>query len=202
MKQSTWLRASSIWAIVLLVCIVPLVVAANSPLLEWRQPVYIVAGFTGAMALSLMLLQPLFVLGLLPSLSSVRNRDAHLAIGFALIVLVLLHVVGLWITSPPDVIDALLFRSATPFSIWGVIAMWSLLLTAGFVLLRRRIRLRAPAWRLSHRLLAALTVIGTVLHAMMIDGTMGLISKSIVCALLLIALLLALFLRRVVFLSR
>ena len=31
-------------------------------------------------------------------------------------VAVVIHVAGLWITSPPDMIDALLFTSPTPFS--------------------------------------------------------------------------------------
>lgn len=42
----------------------------------------------------------------------------------------ILHVVGLWVTSPPDVIDALLFWSPTPFSFCGVVAMWAVFASA------------------------------------------------------------------------
>ena len=43
---------------------------------------------------------------------------------------VIVHVAGLWLTSPPDVIDVLLFRSPTPFSAWGAIAMWAVFAAA------------------------------------------------------------------------
>ena len=46
-----------------------------------------------------------------------------------LVIAVVLHVAGLWVTSPPDVIDALLFVAPTPFSNWGIIAMWALFAT-------------------------------------------------------------------------
>ena len=35
---------------------VPIVAAAKSPLLEWREPVYIAAGFAGVIAMSLICL--------------------------------------------------------------------------------------------------------------------------------------------------
>ena len=36
----------------------------------------------------------------------------------------------LWITNLPDEIDGLLFASPTPFSAWGVIAMWAVFAAA------------------------------------------------------------------------
>jgi hypothetical protein len=47
-----------------------------------------------------------------------------------LVVAVVVHVGGLWITSPPDMIDALLLTSPTPFSAFGVIAMWAIFAVA------------------------------------------------------------------------
>jgi len=96
-------------------------------------------------------------------------------------------VAGLWITSPPDVIDALLFRSPTPFSAWGVVAMWTVFAAALLAFLRRRLRLRLHVWRFSHTVFAAVTVVGSVVHAMMIEGTMETISKAVLSLLVVAA---------------
>ena len=66
-----------------------------------------------------------------------------------LVVAVVIHVAALWITSPPDVVDALLFASPTPFSAWGVIAMWAVFAAALLAALRRRLRLRPRTWRIA-----------------------------------------------------
>src|SRR5262249_28071508 len=97
------------------------------------------------------------------------------------------HVAGLWITSPPDMIDALLFGSPTPFSPFGVIAMWAIFAVALAAALRRRLRLRPRTWRTFHMLLAVVIVPGSVLHAMLIEGTMETMSKAALCALVLVA---------------
>jgi len=180
-------RIVAIWAAVVAACVVPAIVAAMSPLHEWRSPVYIVAGFSGVIGLSLMFLQPILAAGLLPGVSSLNERRIHRFIGIALASCVVVHIIGLWITSPPDVVDALLFVSATPFSIWGVIAMWSIAITVFLVFFRRRLKLRVRRWRLSHRCLAAVTVLCTVLHAIRIEGTMGMVSKAALCVLIVLA---------------
>jgi hypothetical protein len=87
------------------------------------------------------------------------------------------------LTSPPDVIDALLFRSPTPFSAWGVVAMWAVFAAALLSTLRRRLRLRPLVWRRCRTTLAAVTVVGSVVHELLIEGTMGLVSKTVLCAL-------------------
>lgn len=179
-------RAATIWTVVAIVGVVPIIVAATSPLLEWRNSVYIAAGFGGVIALSFMFLQPMLAAGLLPGVSLARGRRVHRWVGSALVVSVLVHVIGLWITSPPDVVDALLFVSATPFSIWGVMAMWSVFISACLVLFRYRLHLSVRTWRLSHQCLAVVTVGGSVVHAMMIEGTMGMLSKSVLCALVVV----------------
>ena len=93
------------------------------------------------------------------------------------------HVAGLWLTSPPDVIDALLFASPTPFSAWGVIAMWAAFAAALVAMVCRRLHIRPQLWRLAHTALALIVVAGSVIHAMLIEGTMGTWSKGILCAL-------------------
>src|SRR6185295_12152891 len=104
-------RVALIWAALATAVCVPIAAAAASPLLAWRGPVYILAGFAGIIAMGVMLLQPLLIGGYLPGLSARIGRRAHHWIGGALVVAVVIHVGGLWITSPPDMIDALLFSS-------------------------------------------------------------------------------------------
>lgn len=156
-----------------------------SPLLAWRDPIYIAGCFAGVAALAFLLLQPLLARGYLPGLRFRLGRNVHAWVGGALVAAVAAHVAALWLTSPPDVIDALLFRSPAPFSVWGVIAMWAVFATALLATLRRWQRLRA--WRLYHVLLAVVIVVATVVHVMLIEGTMGTVSKAALCALILAA---------------
>jgi len=180
-------RVILIWAALAGAACVPIAFAAASPLLEWRGPVYIVAGFAGIIGLGLVLVQPLLIGGYLPGLSGYLGRRAHYWIGGALVVAVVVHVVGLWITSPPDMIDALLFSSPTPFSPFGVVAMWAIFAVAIFASLRRRLGVRPRTWRIAHTLLAIVIVVGSVVHGLLIEGTMETISKAMLCALVLAA---------------
>ena len=70
-------RVTLIWALLAAAVFVPIAAAAASPLLEWRGPVYILAGFAGIIALGLMLVQPLLIAGYLPGLSAYRGRRPH-----------------------------------------------------------------------------------------------------------------------------
>ncbi len=182
-------RAILIWAALAATLVVPVVIAGTSPLLAWREPIYIVAGFSGVIAMALLLLQPLLARGHLPGLRARRGRRLHAWVGGGLVAAVVVHVLGLWVTSPPDVVDALLFRSPTPFSAWGVVAMWAVFAAAALAALRRRIGVRPTVWRLFHFALAAVVVLGSVIHAMLIEGTMGTVSKAVLCALVLAAAL-------------
>lgn len=177
------------WALLLTVIIAPVIAAAFSPLLAWRQPVYILAGFAGVIGLALMTLQPMLIAGYLPGIPAFTARRIHRRIGAALVLAVVIHIAGLWVTSPPDVIDVLLFSSPTPFSLWGVIAMWGIFATALLAIMRKRLRLRPVIWRRSHIALALVITFGTIAHAMLIEGTMETISKAALCLLLLIATL-------------
>jgi predicted ferric reductase len=179
-----------IWLVLAALLAVPVALAATSPLLEWRQPVYIVAGFAGIVAFALMVLQPLLAAGVLPGVAMRQGRRVHRWLGSAIVFGVVLHVGALWLTSPPDVIDALLLVSPTPFSDWGVMAMWALFGAALLAVFRRRLRL--PLWRLGHTALVSIAVLGTVLHALYVDGTMEVISKVVLCAVVLAALATAL----------
>ncbi|MGX0875774.1 putative ferric reductase [Roseovarius sp. MBR-154] len=182
------IRTILIWGALLLTVAIPVIAAGLSPLLAWRSPVYIVAGFAGVIGLVLILLQPLLIGGYLPGLSQTRRRRLHRLVGTLLVGMVIVHVAGLWITSPPDVIDALTFTSPTPFSAWGVIAMWMVFLAALLGVLRRRWPWRLRSWRLAHTGAVLVVVAGTVVHALLIQGTMETVSKSLLCLLVVIAL--------------
>ena len=181
-----------IWVVIAAAIAVPLVAAATSPLLQWRQPIYIVAGFCGALAMALLLVQPMLAAGLLPGITERRARRIHRWTGAGLVFAILVHVGGLWITSPPDVIDALTFTSPTPFSAWGVIAMWALFATASLAALRRKLRIRLRMWAIGHGTLAAIIVTGSVVHALLIEGTMETFSKTALSLLVLLATAIAL----------
>ena len=178
-------RAALIWAILAGVIGVPMLLAATSPFLQWRDATYIAACFAGIIALGLLLIQPLLIAGLLPGLSAFRARRAHHWIGGALVVAIIIHVAGLWITSPPDMLDALMFRSPTLFSPFGVVAMWAIFATAMLALFRRKLQLQT--WRITHLSLAVLIVGGSVVHGMLIEGTMETMSKAALCALVIAA---------------
>ena len=179
-------RVTLIWAALATAVCVPIAAAAASPLLAWRDPIYIAAGFAGIIALGLMLVQPVLIGGYLPGTAHLGRR-VHRWIGGALVMAVVIHVGGFWITSSPDVIDALLFASPTPFSAWGVIAMWAIFAVAFLAALRRRLGLGPRTWRIAHMVLAVLIVVGTVVHGLLIEGTMETVSKAALCALVLAA---------------
>jgi predicted ferric reductase len=180
-------RAILVWAALAVATAVPIGAAAASPLLAWRGPIYIAAGFAGVAGLALLLVQPLLIGGYLPGPSTERARHLHPWIGGLLVAVVVLHVAALWITSPQDVIDVLLFQSPTPFSVWGVIGMWAIFATALLAALRRRLRLRPRIWRITHAFLAVVIVVGSAAHAMLVEGTMETISKTALCGLVLAA---------------
>jgi len=190
-------RGTLIWAALVAAIGVPIAAAAMSPQLEWRGAIYILAGFAGMIALSLLLVQPLLIGGYLPGLSAYRGRRVHRWVGGALVVAVVVHVGGLWFTSPPDMIDALLFTSPTPFSPFGVIAMWAIFAVALLAAFRRRLGLAPRTWRSAHMLLAVVIVVGSVVHGLLIEGTMETMSKIALCALVLVAAIKVMIDRRV-----
>ena len=194
------MRALLIWGGVALASVLPLVLAGYSPLLAWRQPMYILSGFAGILGLGLMLVQPLAVAGMLPGLGGAAGRRAHRWIGALIVLAVIVHVAGLWITSPPDVVDALLFTSPTWFTPFGVVAMWAVFGAAALVAARRGLPLRV--WRRAHAALVSVAVLGTVVHALQIEGTMEPASKWLLSVAVLVTLAVVLWRRGLVRLPR
>ncbi len=186
------LRQGLIWGGVTLTIALPLIAAAQSPLLAWRDPIYIAASFAGIIGLLMLLIQPMLITG---TLLGVLGKKAHTWVGAGLVLAVVGHVAGLWITSPPDVIDVLLFRSPAPFSVWGALAMWAVFAAALLAIFRKRIGLRI--WRVGHSSATVIVLVGTVVHAWLIDGTIGTALKTLVCLLLLAAYVAAIWRRKV-----
>ena len=182
-------NALLIWSALALAIIVPLTFAASSEYLAWRDPVYITAGLAGVVALCIALVQPLLAAGWLPGLRLWRGRRVHRVLGVVLVAAVIVHVAGLWLTSPPDIEDALLLRSPTPFSVWGVAGMWALFAAALLAIFQRR--LPPLVWRIGHTSLVSIVVLGGVIHAMLIEGTMEPTSKALLCGLTIAATVIA-----------
>jgi predicted ferric reductase len=178
-------RTVLIWAVLAAAIGVPIALAATSPYLQWRDAIYIAACFAGIIGLGLLLIQPLLIAGYLPGLSAYRARRVHHWIGGALVLAVVIHVAGLWFTSPPDMVDALTFTSPTLFSHFGVVAMWAIFAVAVLAAVRRRLGLRT--FRIAHMSLATIIVAGTVIHGLLIEGTMETMSKAALCALVVLA---------------
>jgi predicted ferric reductase len=61
--------------------------------------------------------------------------------------------------------------------------MWAIFAVAVLAALRRRLGLRT--WRIAHMSLAVVIVVGTVVHGVLIEGTMETMSKVALCALVL-----------------
>ncbi|MEO1702662.1 MAG: ferric reductase-like transmembrane domain-containing protein [Pseudomonadota bacterium] len=180
-EKGSRIRALSVWFVLVAVSLAATFAAALSPLLQWRDLIYQLASFSGILALILLVVQPLLATNILPIPERFNARRVHRFLGLVLLGLVLVHVAALWVTSPPDVVDALLLVSPTPFSLWGVIAMWALIGAAAVVALRRLLTLRFSIWQKMHLGLTAIAVAGTIAHVLLIEGVMEQISKIALC---------------------
>ncbi|SMD01239.1 hypothetical protein SAMN06297251_11820 [Fulvimarina manganoxydans] len=181
------IRGILIWGALVIAIVAPITIAATSDYLAYRSGIYIAAGFAGIVAMALILIQPLLAAGYLPGLAMLRGRRLHHWVGASLVIAILAHVGGLWLTSPPDVIDALTFTSPTPFSDFGVLAMWGLFAAAALAGFRKTLRIRPAVFRFAHTALAVFVVVTGSAHALLIEGTMGTTSKIALCALALAA---------------
>ncbi|MBO9472238.1 ferric reductase [Shimia sp. R10_1] len=174
-------KTALVWGALALLMLAPLLIASQSPYLAYRNLAYILAGFAGIIALLLLFVQPLLAAGHLPGLRPRTSRLWHRATGSLILIAVAVHIGGLYLTSPPDTLDTLLLVAPTPFSVYGAIACYGLVITALLVTLRQRLPLRYLHWSILHNTLALLIVISTVMHALLIEGTMGPLSKWLTC---------------------
>ena len=180
-------RAIALWVLVAVGTIVPVAIAATSPLQASRDFMWIVGGMAGVIALALLLVQPLLASTFLPGLKSYEGRRWHRWIGFLVVFCVILHVGGLYLVSPDDIADALLLVAPTPFAIYGVVGLAGVLAIAVLVAMRSMLGMRYASWRIVHNLLAVVVVGASIVHAVLIDGAMGEVSKACLSALVVAA---------------
>ena len=67
--------------------------------------------------------------------------------------------------------------------------MWAVFGAELLALLLKRLRLKWWVWRLGHTSLAAITVVGTIIHVLLIEGTMEPVTKVLLCVLVSAAVL-------------
>lgn len=183
MPGSSMSRCSKplLWGLTTGLVLVPVILAAMSPLQSGREFTYVIGALAGVLALSLLFVQPLLVAGFLPGLMPSMEKRWHRRLGTVLVSAVGLHILGLYLASPDDMSDALLLVAPTPFSLYGVIALWAVALLGLSAVFRSRVRLRLRLWKVVHSALALIVVTASIVHAWMIDGTMNGLSKTISC---------------------
>ncbi len=165
--------------------LVPIVLAVMSPLHQGRSAPYVVGALAGVVLLSLLLTQPLLAIGFNLNTSLACARKWHQWLGGAIVVLIALHIGGLYLASPMDMLDALTLAAPTPFSLYGVIGLWASVLIVFSLLIRKRTK--PMRWNTIHNVLALLVVVPGVVHALLIEGSMEVRTKWILCIVIVLA---------------
>lgn len=65
--------------------------------------------------------------------------------------------------------------------------MWAGFAAAAMGIFRQRLSVRFRVWRLGHAGLAIVTILGSVIHALLIEGTMEIMTKIALCVLVVLA---------------
>jgi predicted ferric reductase len=182
-----------VWCLLAACVLLPVGIAAANPLQANRDALWIAGGMAGIVALALFLVQPLLAAGYLPGPSLTAGRRWHRLVGAVVVLTVGLHIGGLYLSSPEDISDALLLVAPTPFSVYGVVGLCGVFLTAILVAVRSRSGLRYASWRILHNALALVVVVSSIVHALLIEGAMGSVSKLILCALIFAVTVIVLF---------
>ena len=174
-------RRIAAWIVIAALAGVPVLAAAVSPLQRGRELLWVTGGMAGVLALSLLFLQPLLMAAAPPLMRAGAGVRWHRIGGIAIVFMVALHVGALYLYSPDDITDALLLVAPTPFSLYGVISLWCLVLTAALAAARRVLKIGYRPWRILHSVLAAAVVGAGAIHAIQIEGAMEEYSKLAIC---------------------
>ncbi|PZO02257.1 MAG: ferric reductase [Hyphomicrobiales bacterium] len=174
-------RRLAAWLLIAVIAGLPVLVAAASPLQRGREALWITGGMAGVVALSLLFVQPLLMAAAPQLLQARAGVKWHRLGGIAIVAMVALHVGALYLYSPDDVTDALLLVAPTPFSLYGVISLWCLVLTAALAATRRVLKIGHRPWRILHSVLAVAVVGAGAIHAIQIEGAMEEYSKLAIC---------------------
>ena len=65
--------------------------------------------------------------------------------------------------------------------------MWAIFGAALLAAFRRRLRMRLVVWRRGHTALVGIGIVGSVVHALLIEGTMEPATKAALCLLVAVA---------------
>ncbi|KPH81976.1 ferric reductase-like transmembrane domain-containing protein [Bosea vaviloviae] len=174
-------RRIAAWILVAAIACVPVLAAAASPLQRGRELLWIIGGMAGVLALSLLFLQPLLMAATPPLMQVRAGVTWHRRGGIAIVAMVAVHIGALYLYSPEDITDALLLVAPTPFSLYGVISLWCLVLTAALAATRRVLKIGYRPWRILHSVLAVAVVGASAIHAIQIEGAMEEYSKLAIC---------------------
>lgn len=174
-------RRIAAWIVIAALAGGPVLAAALSPLQRGRELLWVIGGIAGVLALSLLFLQPLLMAAAPPLMRAGAGVRWHRLGGIVIVVMVVVHVGALYLYSPDDITDALLLVAPTPFSLYGVISLWCLVLTAALAATRRVLKIGYRPWRILHSILAVAVVGAGAVHAIQIEGAMEEYSKLAIC---------------------
>ncbi|MCD2185542.1 hypothetical protein [Actinomycetospora soli] len=139
-----------------------LVVASTSPHLAGAEPVLVVSTLTATLAVAGLAAQPWLARG---------RVGAHVAVGSAVLVLVVVHVAALLVLSPDDALFAMSPDGPTRARM-ALISLVLLVVVACLGVLRRRLGWSGPTFRLLHGGFALLATVLGVGHAVLTDGAL------------------------------
>lgn len=181
-----WLGLLGLVAIVLL----PVLLAALSPLQAGRAVPWVWGTLAGVLALSLVVVHVLLPTGWLNSFVGEHNLGWHRILGISITGLTLAHILGLYLYSPDDIGDALVLAAPT-YSRLGVLSAGCLVLSVVLAVTRRQLRLADADWKTIHSALA-IAIVGTaVAHAVLLQGTLDGLAEGLVCGSAIVAVCMA-----------
>jgi predicted ferric reductase len=151
--------------------VVPAAAAVASPLQEGRDLTWVLGALAGVLALGLLIVQVLLPTPWLDAPLGGPGLRWHRWLGMGLAAVVVAHVLGLYLYSPDDVRDALVLAAPT-YSRLGVLSAWTVGLSVGLALARRRLGLTYSDWQILHSALAVAIVGTAVGHTVMLRGTL------------------------------
>jgi predicted ferric reductase len=142
---------------------VPLVLALTDPHLAGASPALTISTATGAVAVSVLVLQPL--------MAGTGRVRRHRLLGVVALVLVLVHVAALFVESPSDARFALSPDGPTRarMALFATIALVALVAVGA---LRGRLPLAPSSWRAVHAYLAVVVIVLGLGHALLTDGAL------------------------------
>jgi len=156
-------RRRGIWAAAAVLLALPPAVALTDPHLAGQPAALVISTAAAAFAVSALALQPLLA-------GSGRLRW-HRVLGGVALTLVLVHLGGLFVVGAEDTLFALSLDGPTRGRM-ATLATAALIAVVALGVLRRRLPMSGPTWRILHGFLAALVIGLGFGHAVLTDGAL------------------------------